>query len=228
MVTNVPKKSSKTISVSFSVPAQRDFQTANEKGLETPFTDLAEATGKSAEIYCVVLHPSYDSGDAVGYTQELISALREEYAHVKAHQARWEYFGSAIRGQSLLVVASTKPVHLDTAELAETTFGMSHPTCVRHAPKNVNLNALEKRSAIGLGFLYSDIEPLPPLDLWGNKRLVVEEMDGNRVSARRLTKEEVAALYGVDAIAEVNDLQHLIPAVFLDTLKGVLIRETER
>lgn len=195
---------------------------ANEAGMNGPFDGITTAIEQNADVYAVLLHPSYDAGDAVGYTQELIEAMKAAFAHVKAHQIRWEYLGSPIRGKSLLLVASKKPIHPEAKSLKKTVFREAMPTCLRHAPKNFNLNSLEHKSGVSYGFEYSHLHALPEIELWANKRLVIEELGGDRILARRLTKEEIAALYGTEGIMDVNDLLGSIPHAVIDTLTDVL------
>lgn len=221
------KKKAVQISIKFSLPPQRDFQTANEKGLSDPFDALDAAEQQGDAAFAVLLHPSYDKGDAVGYTKELIAEIKAVFPHFKANQIRWEYFGSEIRGQSLLLLGSRKPVHLGNAGLERTTYGERHPNVVRHAPKNFNLNSLEHNSGVRYGFEYSHREALPEIELWANKRLVVEELSGDTILPRRLTKEEIAEVYGVEAIVEVNDLIGKIPKVVVDRLGEIIVETME-
>lgn len=213
----------------WSTPLQREFQTANEAGLSGPFTAADEIINgtKAPQNFAVLLHSSYDEGDAVGYTQELIAVMKVAFPHVKAKQIRWEYFGSAIRGRSLFLLGSKKPVHIDSAKQKKTVFTEYLPTCLRHAPKNFNLNSLENHLGNHYSFEYSHLHALPEIELWANKRLVIEELIGSRIDARRLTKEEIAGLYGAETIMEVNDMVGWIPQVVVDTLYDVILNSME-
>lgn len=177
----------------------------------------------SANAVAILLPEGYDEGEALGYSKELLRDLEEKFPHTGAYYCDWPLFGSYIRGASLLLVGSQKPFSFDDMVLIPRTFNEMVPEAIRHAPKHFNLNSLARSTAQSAGFEYSHLHALPEIEMWGGERLIIEVLvDGNVSAYRKITREELGALFGGKERYEVEDVLHLIPQAVTSTVKEVL------
>lgn len=199
------------------------FLTESSEALGFPFEAIHEAP-PTATLVVDLPYRDLMAGMGKGYLLDFIDVVEAKYTHkVSLHKVLFPRWGSPIEGLRVLLVSSPTPLAI-TGSAKLTFLSDALPDVMFHSNTQASRGLFNAGLHSMYGYLPSGSNTLAAPCNWGDKYPLCEKRSGDSLTVGRLSKEDVALLWGYQLAAgePLSTLDRLSPLPVLDSLLGAL------